>query len=251
MPSKILFLLSFLLVLCGCVFLRSSPEPTTRVRAEDGMEMVLIADQNTINPETNAEVPPFWIDKYEVTNQQYERCVELGHCSAPGFVNSYTRDSYYGNEKFSHYPVINVTWDQARRYCESVNARLPVVEEWIRAAGGHMDKGNYPWGDKNPTENLANFNQQAGDTVQVGSYPDGASPYGVLDMAGNVWEWIDSKSGTKPDCCGINPADQYQIILGGSWMSNTESLLIKNQMYIHYLSGGEDVGFRCVMDVKE
>ena len=59
------------------------------------MEMVMIADQISVNPETMQEVPPFWIDKYEVTNQQYERCVGKGHCSEPEFVNSFTRASYY------------------------------------------------------------------------------------------------------------------------------------------------------------
>jgi formylglycine-generating enzyme required for sulfatase activity len=251
MQSKNYFFLPFLLLFCGCVFQHSGPEPTTRVRAEDGMEMVLIADQISVNPEKMQEVPPFWIDKYEVTNQQYERCADLGHCPEPGFVNSFSRDSYYGNEQFAHYPVIYVEWDQARLYCESVNARLPVVEEWVKAAGGQSDKGSYPWGAKIPSEKMANFNQQAGDTVAVGSYAVGASPYGIFDMAGNVWEWIDSFRGKNPDCCGFNPLDENQIIHGGSWRSDAESLLNENHIYKHYQTSGDDVGFRCVMDVED
>jgi len=140
-------------------------------------------------PSHSINLPPFKIGKYPVTNLQY-RCFE----------KTWT----YPLERANH-PVVNVTWHQARAYCQWLTGewrstgrirrdeevRLPTEAEWEKAARG-TDGREYPWGNEWAT-NKCNTSESAFDmTTMVGLFPDGASPYGCLDMAGNVWEWTSS-----------------------------------------------------------
>lgn len=145
---------------------------------------------NTVNLELlhTVYLDSYYIDKYEVTNSRYKTCVDSGTCTPPINPGSDTRNSYYGNPAYADFPVIWVTWRQAAEFCEWEGKRLPTEAEWEKAARGGEDTRIYPWGNEPVTSELANWSS---DTVEVGTFPQGASPYGVLDVVGNVSEWIN------------------------------------------------------------
>jgi formylglycine-generating enzyme required for sulfatase activity len=124
----------------------------------------------------------FYIDTFEVTNAHFRQCVEAGTCQAPTTCD-FGEPTYEDETKEDH-PVVCVSWNQAKTYCEWRDARLPTEAEWEKAARG-TDGRTYPWGDGTECDN-ANYGGCVGDTTKVGSYPAGVSPYGAYDMAGNV-----------------------------------------------------------------
>jgi formylglycine-generating enzyme required for sulfatase activity len=135
------------------------------------------------HPQHTVYLDVFWIMQTEVTNAQYAKCVAAGACSAPD--NTHWQDAAYAD-----HPVTNVDWNQANAYAQWAGGRLPTEAEWEKAARG-TDGRTYPWGNEAPAALLANccvFVNET-ETTPVGNYPAGASPYGALDMAGNVWEW--------------------------------------------------------------
>jgi formylglycine-generating enzyme required for sulfatase activity len=193
------------------------------------------------------------IDQYEVTNERYAACVDAGCCTAPAYDGSYSgRQPYYGNEMFRRCPVIFVTWDQARRYCEGLGARLPTEAEWEHAARGGEGRP-YPWGADPPNSSRANFgSSRTGDTGEVGRRPDGATPEGVHDMAGNVWEWVaDWYSATYYT---ESPSDNPQgpesgvarVARGGSFGSEATEIYSFYRVGFHPTETFSNVGFRCV-----
>ncbi len=130
----------------------------------------------------------FWIDQTEISLSMYSLCVSAGKCTEPIAKNSTNVRTYYGDPDFNNFPVINVSWFQAKDYCEWAGRQLPTEAQWEKAARG--DDGRlYPWGDK-LIDDLGNFTPMANGYRPVGSYPGGASPYGILQMSGNAYEWV-------------------------------------------------------------
>ena len=174
-------------------------------------------------PQHSVYLDAFWIDKYEVTNAQYKRCVDAGRCSMPLSTKSETRELYYGNPQYENYPVVAVSWNDAKTFCESVGKRLPTEAEWEKAARG-TDARVYPWGNQFDKTRANVGEGSQGDTTAVGSYPTGASPYGIMDLAGNVWEWVQdwydpNYYRTSPRNNPMGPSSgTYRTIRGGSWL---------------------------------
>ena len=132
----------------------------------------------------------FWIDQTEVTNATYAMCVKDGMCYEPSSAWSHTRINYYGKSEYNNFPVIFISWNDASTYCSWAERRLPTEAEWEKAARGEK-ASTYPWGNNQPTKAFSNYNNAVGDTTEAGIYLPGASPYGALDMAGNVREWVE------------------------------------------------------------
>lgn len=175
-------------------------------------------------PDHDVTIDAFWMDQLEVTNAMYALCVTAGECTPPQDFKSQRRPSYFNNPEFNDYPVIYVTWGQAYAYCEWAGRRLPSEAEWERAGRGD-DFRTFPWGEDKANGLLANFNMLVGDTSRVGTYPAGASPYGVLDLAGNVAEWVnDFYVSSYTNAGTLNPtgpgtsSSLYRVVRGGSLM---------------------------------
>ena len=198
----------------------------------------------------------YYIDKYEVTNARYKACVDAGQCLSPWNSGSFSRPSYYGNTAFNDYPVINVNWHHAAAFCTWAGKRLPTEAEWEKAARGSSGTRKYPWGNTELDCTKANTRVQnnfcVGDTSQVGAYPAGASPYGVMDMAGNVLEWVKDWYGE--DYYSVSPANNpqgpatgwYRVLRGGSWNGSDYDVRAGFRLNIDPDYWYFDFGFRCV-----
>jgi eukaryotic-like serine/threonine-protein kinase len=222
-------------------------------------------------PAHKVTLDAFWIDKVPVTNAMYDLCVKAGVCNVPREIKSVTRTLYFGNSDFADYPVVYVSWEDARMYCEWAGRRLPTEAEWEYAARGSSDYRTYPWGNEAPSDLYANFNYAVKDTSRVGSYPTGASPFGALDMAGNVWQWVaDYYSDTYyqvspennpagPEQAGVNGL--RRSIRGGSWLDSDVNIRLANRGFAlapnleadplaeSYKGDAKDnIGFRCAAD---
>lgn len=225
-----------------------------RISEKDGMEMIYIQAGEFLmgwgGSDATVDVGPgpypdflvhtiflddYWIDKHEVTNGQYQICVAEGVCR-PCKQNNIPPQGidYFTEAVYADYPVVNVSWYMARDYCEWTGRRLPTEAEWEKAARG-TDGRKYPWGNEKYSEEYANicdvncpaakkgdisnpnFDDGFAGPAPVGSFPAGASPYGLLDMAGNVWEWTSSASELYPYDANDGREAQYDIVDGEKW----------------------------------
>ncbi len=212
-------------------------------------------------PSRRINLDAYYMDKYEVTNRQYALCAAAGVCAEPSYRYSATREDYYGNPEYDNYPAANVSWTEAAAYCAWVGGRLPTEAEWEKAARG-TDLRAYPWGDSDPNCGMANAKDEVkgsncvGDTLPVGSLPEGASPYGVMDMAGNVWEWVQDWYVLDADGLriSVDPFAQdlgfHKVVKGGSWDYAWSRLRISynsdHEPDAHKIS----FGFRCAVPAE-
>lgn len=241
-------------------------------------------------PQNTVFLDDYWIDQTEVTNAMFS--VFVGNTGiqtmaekmdASFDINVRSGNSYISGMNWQHpqgstsdlsdledHPVVHVTWWDAQAYCKWAGRRLPTEAEWEKAARG-TDGRSYPWGESLPAGNLANIadinsNTKWADksindgfeyTAPVSSYPDGESPYGVLDMAGNVMEWVQDwyDSTYYSQNISNNPqgpsSGEEKTFRGGSWSDGGELSRSENRLKFHPSASFNVIGFRCAASVQE
>jgi formylglycine-generating enzyme required for sulfatase activity len=230
----------------------------TWTRPADGMVMVYVPEGEFLmgsadddpgtsgaSPQHTVYLESFWIDKTEVTNAQYGKCIEAGACEEPG---CWDMESYNAPDQ----PVVCVTWHQAQAYATWLGGRLPTEAEWEKAARG-TDGRIYPWGNSPPDCSKATYRFCADRPLPVGSLPDAASPYGALDMAGNAAEWVadwfqvdyySQSPSVNPQGPGFGLA---RVVRGGSFHGSPEVGRSDLRWPRTPTNSVSDVGFRVVM----
>lgn len=202
------------------------------------------------NPQRLIFLDAYTIAKYEVTVGQYAEYLKSSRAEPPDFwerVNA---------KEHANRPVIGVDWLGAQEYCKFYGKRLPTEAQWEKAARG-TDGRKYPWGEDDPNAQHANYARDVtfsygNSLTAVGSYEEGKSPYGIYDMVGNVWEWVNdwygkmyyetasAKNPTGPD------EGDYVVIRGGSWSKRPAVARVAGRMYLMPSQRANSVGFRCV-----
>jgi formylglycine-generating enzyme required for sulfatase activity len=244
----------------------------TWTRPSDIAEMVCVPGGEFVMGSADAEAYPdekpqhtltldaFWIDRTEVTNRQYNKCVRAGACIAAG----YSQDTRFTDHDM---PVVGVTWSDAQTYCQWAGAQLPTEAQWEKAVRGPLPspapgEGQgvrvYPWGNQPASCKYAVMNEGNGDgcglgyfPARVGSKPLGASPYSALDMAGNLAEWVSdwyaaSYYAASPARNPPGPATgTHRVTRGGSMVDVARGVRATARNFDLPGSWGRDVGFRC------
>ena len=243
------------------------PEGEFEMGSQDGL-----SDEKPVH---TVYLNAYWIDRTEVTNAMFSAFInETSYqtdAEKEGFswvFNGSDWEKISGlNWQHPHgpssslsgledHPVTHMSWNDAQAYCEWAGKRLPTEAEWEKAARG-MDGRVYPWGNQAPNASLSNYYLNIGDTTTVGSYADGASPYGALDMAGNVWEWVadwfdrgyynSQDDWTNP----VGPSSGvYRVLRGGSWNTHPTSICTFSRLRNYPSNTDFFNGFRCALSQK-
>jgi formylglycine-generating enzyme required for sulfatase activity len=241
----------------------------SKPRAEPVKESKLVhKDQQLASPEDMVRVPkgPFlygdekahetinhdyWIDKYPVTNEKYRAFIEAdgygnqSHWSSEGWQwktkDNITAPEYWNDEQWnkSDYPVVGVSYYEAEAFAKWAGKRLLTEREWEKAARGE-DGRRYPWGERFDMNRCNSSESGIGHGTPVTQYPNGVSPYGCYDMAGNVWEWCDD---------WYDKLAGRRVVRGGSWGYRPENLRPSNRLRFSADDRGNYIGFRLVQDL--
>ena len=225
-----------------------------------------------VGPAHTVYLDVFYIDKYEVSNAEYAKCVVESDCLPPQQMNSLDVKEYYGNPDYDSYPVIYVNWDMANSYCtwrgkkDNKNVRLPTEAEWEKSARS-TDERRYPWGDSKfvlggnfcdmrcPSSWDADMDDGYRELAPVSSFSKGVSPYGIYNMAGNTWEWVaDWYVAYEKEYSNVlsNPLGPQsgtdRVVRGGSWKSLIFQMETTYRTAFDPLTSDNNLGFRCAMD---
>lgn len=255
----------------------TNPTECSWVRPKDRMPMMLIPagkapigrndDALDSRPQHIVALDAFLIDKYPVTNRMFSQFLnEMGN-QMEGGTKWYddmaknarlklSGNSWFVMRTYSEHPIVSVSWYGAAAYCRWVGGRLPTEAEWEKAARG-MDDRLYPWGNQPPSYEVANYQSYQVSTSPVGTFPKGASSYGLLDMAGNVWEWVSDWYGHDYYARSllINPhgpdTGVTKVMRGGSWFNIDRHLKVSYRSYCNPATRTANLGFRCAVDPEK
>jgi len=236
---------------------RGYPLVTIRFSKIPGMNQVLIpAGEFTMgsnkdktksaSPEHKVYLDAYWIDQVEVTNAMYKLCFEAGKC-----VHTARYDTYLDNPAYADYPVHYITWFEADAYCAWEGGRLPTEAEWEKAARGTYNL-LYPWGNTAPEDSVLNYNGKYQDVRPAYDYFSGESPYGLLNMAGNVQEWV--ADWYSPDYYSNSPyknptgptTGTLRVLRGGAYWDSALQVETIYRFKHDPTSAGAQRGIRCV-----
>jgi len=206
-------------------------------------------------PAHKVTLPDFYIDKFEVSNQQYKTFCDATKRAFP--TNPWWDNDYF---KKSNMPVVGVNFADASAYAAWAGKRLPTEEEWEKAASWGPDatkKRMWPWGD---SSNASQATLNANHPTPVGSKPTGASAYGVQDMAGNVLEWVDSFYQAYPNNTATDPnfGSTNRVVRGGNFHSDVDAARTSRRIYAPAEFSAEEkkerswlIGFRCAVSAND
>jgi iron(II)-dependent oxidoreductase len=205
-------------------------------------------------PAHQVDVPAFEIDRFEVTNDDFAKFIAAANYKTYAEENS-SKNWQDAAEGKGNHPVVYVTWNDAKAFCEWAGKRLPTEAEWEKAARGD-DSRVYPWGNDFKAENGNFYEGGIRGTTAVGSFAAGASPYGIEDMSGNVREWVEDDFTAYPGAAAN--ADPFfdkgnKVNRGGGWFDGEDGELVttyNRNAGPPDKSANDDIGFRCARDAK-